>query len=199
MTRREYALEIRRHWAEELLSGRKKVELRGYPLPEAVGEIAIEFFFSQLSLLSSLSPFSSQKPFSTPNKLKGSSRVWLLATDGAAGQAALGDALDPLRDRERAEIVGWARFDKGKEKIYQSAAEVEADGDEHLVRKSAPSSSDSRGSSSSSVYGWREGVTEALFGWRVAEVRRAERGGGKPLPELRGKRLLRSVYVLEGE
>ena len=33
---REYAMEIRRHWAE-LLSGRKTIELRGYPLPEQVG------------------------------------------------------------------------------------------------------------------------------------------------------------------
>ena len=64
MTRREYALEIQRHWAEELLSGRKTVELRGYPLPEAVGksgpgnlEFSSFFFlrlpFSSLSLSSS--------------------------------------------------------------------------------------------------------------------------------------------------
>ena len=43
------------------------------------------------------------------------------------------------------------------------------------------------------------GVTEALFGWRVAEVQK--RAAGKPeLPPLRlapGERLLRSVYVLE--
>ena len=131
MTRREFALEIRKHWAEELLSGRKKVELRGYPLPEAVGESMIEmlFFFSRQVSLLSLSPLlvffhnlldNNKKPTT-----KGSSRVWLLATDGPAGQAALGDTIDPSEDRERAEVVGWARFDKRKEKVYRSAAEVE--------------------------------------------------------------------------
>ena len=203
MTRREFALEIRKHWAEELLSGRKKVELRGYPLPEAVGESMIEmlFFFSRQVSLLSLSPLlvffhnlldNNKKPTT-----KGSSRVWLLATDGPAGQAALGDTIDPSEDRERAEVVGWARFDNRKEKVYRSAAEVEADSGEHLIFRNASSSSDSR--DSSSVYGWREGVTEALFGWRVAEVQK--RAAGKPeLPPLRlapGERLLRSVYVLE--
>lgn len=126
------------------------------------------------------------------NTTKGSSRVWLLATDGPAGQAALGDTIDPSEDRERAKVVGWARFDKGREKVYRSAAEVEADSGEHLVFRNASSES------GSSAYGWREGVTEALFGWRVAEVQRAAAEPGlAPLRLAPGERLLRSVYALE--
>ena len=59
MTRHEYALEIRRHWAEELLSGRKTVELRRYSLPEAVGKshFAPFFFFFASRLFSHLVSF----------------------------------------------------------------------------------------------------------------------------------------------
>ena len=68
-----------------------------------------------------------------------------------------------------------------------------------MVRRNNAPSSSSSDSRDSSAYGWKEGVTEALFGWRVAEVQRAGEGGaerGKP-PELLGRRLFRSVYVLE--
>lgn len=136
-----------------------------------------------------LSFFLLSKNLTTNQNPKGSSRVWLLATDGPAGQAALGDAIDPLTDREKVEIVGWARFEKLKEKVYSSAAEVEADSDEHLVGKASADDS-------SSIYGWREGVSEALFGWSVAEFQRAgQQTGGKQL--VLGRRLLRSVYLLE--
>ena len=128
---------------------------------------------------------------STFRQNPGSSRVWLLATDGPPGQAALGDSIDPLRDRERAEVVGWARFEKEKEKTYRSKEEVEADKEKQLVV--CASSDSNRGSS---IYGWREGVTEALYGWKVAEVKRTEEGGGRRELLVPGKRLLRSVYTL---
>ena len=149
----------------------------------------------------SLSFFIS-KPFD--DRPQGSNRVWLLATDGPAGRAALGDTIDPSKDRERAEIVGWARFEKEKEKVYRSAAEVEADSGEHLVGIASSSNS---GPEDSSAYGWREG---AIFGWRVIEAQRCGGGGGgggeaaeearrssRPVPLVPGTRLRRSVYLLE--
>lgn len=188
-----YGLEIRKCWADELLSGRKTIELRGYPLPGQVGKILIcNRVFSSSTFRLSLSFLSSTFSSGKKKKKKGSSRVWLLATDGPHGQAALFDTIDPLRDRDRAQVVGWARFQKEKEKTYRSAEEVEADEGEHLVCASPDSNPDSP----SSVYGWREGVTEVLYGWNVAEVKRTEEAGKRVLL-VPGKRLLRSVYQLE--
>ena len=77
--------------------------------------------------------------------------------------------------------------------IYRSAAEVDTDRDKHLVF----CASDSSPASSSVAYGWKEGVTEALYGWKVKEVQRREGGTeGKPLLLPPGRRLRRSVYIL---
>ena len=75
-------------------------------------------------------------------------RVWLLATQGADGVAALDDAFDA--GTAAAVVPGWVVFSENVT-VYRSRAAFDADADAHRVPPGSP-------------YGWHDGVTTVLYG-----------------------------------
>ncbi|GMI45036.1 hypothetical protein TrCOL_g3314 [Triparma columacea] len=119
--------------------------------------------------------------YKIPKRLMGR-RVEIMEVDkGTDGVSTLprGDALsgDDLRGVRWA---GWATFVECK--TYESRETFEADEGKHLVKRD-------------SGYGWKEGQTEVVYGWRVGEFGRygeGERGRGGE--GVRIERRLRSLF-----
>ena len=105
-------------------------------------------------------------------------RIWIMESrSGTDGVSALGNDID-MSHPGTCQVVGWCTFTSVIQ--YTSKVAFDADQGRHLV-------------SQGSGYGWKDGITEIIYGWVVGEYARVK---NKDVSFIRATRRMRSLFEL---
>ena len=124
------------------------------------------------------------RAYDLPPALLGKRIYIIQSVGGKDGVSSMGNVVDLLKSDVK--VIGWCQFSAVK--VYTNRHEFEQDEGDHLVSKD-------------SGYGWKDGKTKVIYGWKVEKYERCgETDDGQAVADARfhtAVRRLRSLFQLK--